>query len=305
MGRILVIRGGALGDFILTLPVLAALRERLPGNEVHVLGYPKIAVLAQHGALAEAVHPIEARALAGFFGRHTDLDPATAEFFAGFDLILSYLYDPDGIFEENVRRCSRARFVAGPHRPEESRPVHATATFLQPLEQFAIFDAPTLPRLPLPTPPPDPATPPRIALHPGSGSPAKNWPEPHWAALIAHLIRHSHARLLLIAGEAEGDRARRLAAPFPTTRLEIAEHRPITEVADRLATCRAFVGHDTGITHLAAAVGTPALVLWGPTRLDLWRPLGEHVQVLVAPGGALDQLPPHTVLQALTPILGA
>jgi heptosyltransferase-3 len=51
--RILVIRGGAIGDFILTLPVLAALRERFPGVEIEVLGYPHIASLALSGGLAK------------------------------------------------------------------------------------------------------------------------------------------------------------------------------------------------------------------------------------------------------------
>ena len=57
--RILVIRGGAIGDFILTLPVLAALRDRFPQAEIEVLGYPRVASLALSGGLAKAVHALE------------------------------------------------------------------------------------------------------------------------------------------------------------------------------------------------------------------------------------------------------
>jgi len=65
--RILVIRGGAIGDFILTLPVLTALGERFPGAAIEVLGYPRIATLALLGGLAKAVHAIESPGLAAFF----------------------------------------------------------------------------------------------------------------------------------------------------------------------------------------------------------------------------------------------
>ena len=67
--RILVIRGGAIGDFILTLPAIAALRKQFPRAHLEVLGYPHIARLAVAGGLVDRVQPIEARGLAGFFAR--------------------------------------------------------------------------------------------------------------------------------------------------------------------------------------------------------------------------------------------
>ena len=96
-GKILVIRGGAIGDFILTLPVLAALRAQFPGTRLEVLGYPHIANLALLGEAADRVQSIEARELAGFFAKGGALAPALAEYFAGFHLIISFLYDPDRV----------------------------------------------------------------------------------------------------------------------------------------------------------------------------------------------------------------
>jgi len=69
-GKILVIRGGAIGDFILTLPAIAALRQQFPLAHLEVLGYPHIVQLAQAGGLVDRVQAIEARALAGFFARN-------------------------------------------------------------------------------------------------------------------------------------------------------------------------------------------------------------------------------------------
>src|SRR5579859_6931112 len=110
----LVIRGGAIGDFILTLPVLAALRQQFPRTHLEVLGYPHIAQLALAGGLVTRVQSIEARALAGFFARNGELAEELADYFSEFDVIVSYLFDPDEIFQKNVARCTQAQFIAGP-----------------------------------------------------------------------------------------------------------------------------------------------------------------------------------------------
>src|SRR5262245_20507452 len=118
-GKILVIRGGAIGDFILTLPAIAALRQQFPEAHLEVLGYPHIVQLAIAGGLVDRAASIEARALAGFFARGGELAEDLADYFSEFDLIISYLYDPDGIFRINIARCTAAQFLAGPHRPDE------------------------------------------------------------------------------------------------------------------------------------------------------------------------------------------
>ena len=281
-GKILVIRGGAIGDFILTLPVLSALRAQLPQARLEVLGYGHIAQLALAGGLADELRSIEARPLAGFFARNGGLTPELQAYFASFAIVVSYLYDPDEIFRANVARCSKAQFIAGLHRPDDKAGLHATEVFLKPLERLAIFDADPSPRLAIHSPP-SPVK--KIALHPGSGSERKNWPEANWAGLLAHLVRSSDARLLLVGGEAEGDRLERLARRLPSERVELARNLPLVELAKRLADCRAFVGHDSGITHLAAALGLGGLVLWGETAREVWRPRSERMRILTAPGG--------------------
>src|SRR5262245_22253788 len=146
-GKILVIRGGAIGDFILTLPALTALRGQFPEARLEVLGYPHIAQLAIAGGLADHLQAIEARALAGFFARHGNLAEDLVDYFSEFDLIVSYLYDPDEIFRTNVGLCTGAQFITGPHRADETARLHATKAYLKPLERLAIFDADPVPRL--------------------------------------------------------------------------------------------------------------------------------------------------------------
>src|SRR5262249_48138397 len=157
------------------------------------------------------------------------------EYFASFALIISYLYDPDQIFQSNVARCAKAQFIAGPHRPNESEGRHATEVFLKPLERLAIFDADPIPHLNLGLGSPLPDA--RLALHPGSGSERKNWPEAQWAELLQELARTTGVPFLLVGGEAEGDRLPRLAAPLPTGRAALAQSLPLVVLGQRLQEC--------------------------------------------------------------------
>jgi len=297
--KILLIRGGAIGDFILTLPVLAALRRQFPAARLEVLGYPHIAQVALAGGLADELRSIDARPLAGFFARDPALDPGLQKYFAEFPIIISYLYDPDRIFQNNVQRSCKGQFIAGPHRPEEVQGRHATEVFLEPLQRLAIFDADPVPRLSFATrSKPDGKL---IALHPGSGSEQKNWPLQNWIELAQALTRKSNASLLLIGGEAEGNKLQTLAGKLTGDACEIALQWPLEKLAERLACCAVFVGHDSGITHLAAAIGIPTVALWGATAESVWRPRGESVRIVRSPGG-LSRLPVVDVLQAIQQI---
>lgn len=294
-GKILIIRGGAIGDFILTLPVFAALRSHLPAARLHVLGYSHVAQLALAGGLVDDIRPIESRALAGFFARNGTLTPELQDYFASFAVIVSYLYDPDEFFQANVARCSKAQFIVGPHRPDDAAKIHASDVLLKPLERLAVFDADPIPRLTLPVS--TAVDSPTLALHPGSGSERKNWPETNWAALLERLVGNTSAKLLLVGGEAEGDRLEHLASRLPATRVAVARNLPLTELASRLASCSGFVGHDSGITHLAGALGLPGLALWGETAREVWAPRSRRVEILSG-GKGLAAIDVETVFRA-------
>jgi len=307
--RTLVLRGGAIGDFVLTLPVLAALRRDFSSAPLAVLGRPRIVPLAQAGGLADEVHSVEDRRLSGFFLRHGSLDPGFASLIARCDLVISYLFDPEGVLRDNLRRCSQARIVEGPHRPDESQPIHATDVYLRPLETLGLVGLDPVPRLRLGSEgfgrgePPQP-TRRTLALHPGSGSARKNWPEERWAALVEALLGETDLRLLLVGGEAEGDRVQRLAAGRPAGRVERAEQIPLVDLARRLSGCAALVGHDSGISHLAAALGLPGVALWGETVEAVWRPRSDRWLLLRDPSG-LPALPVSRVLETVEALLAS
>ena len=297
-GKILVVRGGAIGDFILTLPAISALRNTFTDAHLEVLGYPVVAELAKAGGLIDGFRSIEAGQLARFFARDAKLDPAWVEYFESFHLIISYLYDPDAIFRTNVGRATKAQFIQGLHRPDENSDVHATAVFVKPLEQLAIFAPDPVPRISVKGSENLPSGK-WIAIHPGSGSERKNWKIARWFTLLQWVQMKTDWNVLLVGGEAEGARLDELTPAIARGRLHRAECLRLADLAALLAQCELFVGHDSGITHLAAAVGCKVVAIWGPSRRMIWEPLNQSVRIVEAPAGDLEQLTAGAVIDAV------
>jgi heptosyltransferase-2 len=290
--RTLVIRGGALGDFLLTLPAIKALREA--SAHLSVLAYPQVAELARAAGLADSVRSIEYGPLAGFFARGAVHDPELHQYFSSFDPVVSYLYDPDEIFGENMRAAGVKRFIAGTHKPAAK--AHAIDQLAEPLAALVLSPHERAVELRLP----GAATRPwLLAIHPGSGSSAKNWPAENWKTLVRQLLaEHPQLRIALIGGEADSAVMGALGELRKDERVDFWENLPLCSLATNLATAQAYIGHDTGVSHLAAVLGVPSLLLFGPTNPAVWAPPHHHVRVLRAPGGDLSQLNPSTVLSA-------
>jgi heptosyltransferase-2 len=298
--RALVVRGGALGDFLLTLPVLHALRTCAPASRLEVLAYPGIASLARTSGLVDQVRSIEYGPLAGFFTRGATLDPELQKYFGSFDLVVSYLYDPDGIFAENLRTSGVKRLVEGPSRVTGTS--HAIDQLAAPLATLGIPLAGRSTRLAVASAAETRTT---LALHPGSGSPAKNWPTNCWRELAERLLEaQPNIRIAIVGGEADAAALQSMRSLTANARVSFWENLPMDTLASRLAGSALYAGHDTGISHLAAATGTPCLLLFGPTDPGIWAPPHDHVRVLRAPAGKLEELSVSTVMSAMRPMLG-
>jgi len=290
--RALVIRGGALGDFLLTLPVLRALHE--VSETLEILAYPQFGSLARDARIASGFRSIEYGSLAGFFARGARQDPQLRAYFASFDVIISYLFDPDGIFSESLRSAGVKNLVIGPHKPGSES--HAIDQLTKPLVALGISAGERAVFLDLKL---EPCETPWLAIHPGSGSPSKNWPASRWNTLVELLLAEFPKLHLVIAG-GEADRAAldALKSLRAHQRVEFLEDLPLGSLAKRLGAAQAYLGHDSGISHLAAVLGIPSLLLFGPTSPATWAPPHPQVEVLRAPDGNLTQLDVSTVLTA-------
>jgi heptosyltransferase III len=166
------------------------------------------------------------------------------------------------------------------------------------LESLAMYlDAPA-PRIAVAEPEPPashaPSDLPIVALHPGSGSLKKNLPVEHWiAAGRALSTAFPLVRLALITGEAEHERGitARLREGWQGLGYLHWDQLPLTTLAGRFCGTAAFLGHDSGISHLAAACGVPCLLFFGPTDPLTWAPRNAGVQVVSPPEGTLEDWP--------------
>jgi heptosyltransferase-3 len=300
--RILVIRGGAIGDFVLTLPAIKLLRDNFPRAHVEILGYPHIIALAE-SRYADAIRSIESGSLASFFAKGSELLAKLVDYFGSFDFVLSYLFDPDGVFEANVRRCGIENFIAGPAKL--SGPEHAARQLARPLEKLGLHLEDPAARI-------YPAEKDRefarsflgdtgdgfIAIHPGSGSETKNWPIEKWQKLGEHLFAVNR-KVVVVSGEADEERVRLLEAAWKDNPFQSAKNLTLPRLAALLENA-VFIGHDSGISHIAAAVGARCVLLFGRTDPTVWAPANENVTVVRAPDGNLALLTADNVIAAIS-----
>ena len=289
-------RGGALGDFLITLPALGLLRSNWPTARIELVGHARAAGLAVSGGYLDAAHSQHDARWSSLFAP-APLPPALADWLGTFDLVLNYWPDPDRILARRFPVRSGQTYLAGTAAPTIAP---AARHFCEPLRSLGFTTDDFRSQLPYPAAPPSEGcsrTAP-IAIHPGSGSAAKNWPHERWQELLARL----DAPILLVLGEAERERwTDQLLAQSPSPhrhRREVADRLPLPALAAALRQCRLFLGHDSGVSHLAAAVGRPCVLLFGPTDPAMWAPPSPYVRV-IRRGATLNHISVQDVLDAL------
>jgi ADP-heptose:LPS heptosyltransferase len=144
-----------------------------------------------------------------------------------------------------------------------------------------------------------------LAVHPGSGSPAKNWPFDRFVETARRLslgrpwlLVLGPAEDALVASPAESDAVAPPGAPAAHSPPVLARNPPLRHLGAVLERAGLFLGNDSGIAHLAAACGTRTLAVFGPTDPAQWSPVGRHVRALRAPTGRMDDLSVDEVVAA-------
>ncbi len=281
MTRTLVISQGALGDLTLSFPALLALAERT-GRAPDLVCRPEWAAAPLRLGIAARVISTEKSIVTGLFADPPT--PSSLEFLRDYDGIILFSFSR---LLESACAASGAKVARIAPRPESGAAVHvarhlwnglATAGLLPPAPG-KLSDFPALARNKVE----EEARAARpVLLHPGAGSLRKRWFLPGFVEVFKRLRKRGiPARFL--AGPAEEDLAERLAA-LGVPPEDIALSGSADQLMDLLEDSAALVGNDSGVTHLAAFMGLPAVALFGPSDPARWRPLGPRVAVL-RPGG--------------------
>jgi ADP-heptose:LPS heptosyltransferase len=222
-------------------------------------------------------------------------------------VILSYRPDSGGVFTKNLRRLSgRLVLSQAPFPPPPPPKVHVADYALNLLAELGVHPPMSVPCLPLTSTDQtliqpffnahriDDSAERLVVVHPGSGSEAKRWPLENFAALSEALAAEPRVRTVVVAGYAEAGVVDRLLPLLRDAKPLVAIDWPLPPTAALIAHAAVFVGHDSGLTHLAAAFGRPTVALFGPTDPEIWGPRGQAVTIVhmrPTPTDAHDQCP--------------
>lgn len=289
--NILVLRGGALGDLILTLPTLRELRKGYPGAHIQLRGVFPQARLAPP-KIVDSIDRVDSPDMAPIFA-DGPLPATLRERLGKFDIAINLFDDPDSVMSRNLAAAGVKSVVGRPRmKAAKEHVVYQLAAALEPLGLALSDPVPSLEiELPL-------VRSPLLAVHVGSGSPQKNWPIDYWINLIARL-EPQFREILLVGGEADFVAVREFLSHSRFRNLKTLMNAELNDLIRALSRCTLFIGHDTGVSHLAAAVGTPTVVLFGPTDARVWAPLGENVSVIAARDGRMASIQVEEVLASL------
>lgn len=288
--KILILRGGALGDLIITLPVLREIRRFFPDAVLELLGIFPHAQLAVP-EFVDRVERLDALKLVPLFFDPLQPSGLRSEF-EEFDLAISFMPDPESTISRSLAAAGVKRVITFSNRIRSG--VHAVFQLSEVLTPLGLSLRDPVPRLVV-GPKPDRSS--RLGLHVGSGSPKKNWPIDSWIELTQRLDG-VFADFLLVGGEADKKVIYEFCSRCNIRRLKTLLNADLADLCQALNSCEIFVGHDTGVTHLAAAVGTPTVALFGPTDADVWAPLGDHVRVVRSADGSMESISVTEVLAA-------
>ncbi len=278
----LVVHTGAIGDFILACPSIRALAQDSP---VDVLGEFDRVHLAVAGGIARAAFDLTAARFESLF---SEPKPELRAFLSHYDRVVVWMKD-DGLIRRNLTEIGVCDVRVHSGLPPDDWGEYAARYYLDALG----LSGDATPRLDLP------ASPGRhdVILHPGSGSGRKNWPMARYRAL-ADLLRANGRDVWWCAGPAEEEGG--LAESLPCDRIILG--RSLVELGGILRSARAYVGNDSGITHLAVAVGCPTVAIFGPTNPRVWGPRGANVCIVQGnvwpePGDIFNAIPSQPARQ--------
>lgn len=300
----MIIRPAAIGDTLLTFPVIESLRTRYaPTPDLHVtlVGNAAVLPLARTLGLVEAIYNYdEPRWSALFTTQPSRQDEALAEVLRDADLVVAWLRDPDGIVAHKLRFFRVKQAVIVPGRPAEGESIHVVEYLARSIGLATPPEPGYASRLRAATGSEKSPSLRCLAIHPGSGGARKCWSPEHFAELIQMAWQRGYA-VLLLAGPVDHERLATMMRVLPTPpradALTTLVDNPLVELARSLILCCGYVGNDSGITHLAALLGLPTLALFGPSDPLIWRPYGRAVRVVRTPDLAQLSLP--TVLSHL------
>jgi ADP-heptose:LPS heptosyltransferase len=328
--NILVIDFGQLGDVVMSLPALRAVREKFPlaritvavskpaGDVVNLCGFADATIEVDRVAIRDGSKPLS---ILKIFNLVKDVRRRQFDFvidlhsFSETNLLGFLSGAPKRLF---ARRRGRsldflANFKPAPPVEEDNRTRHQVDRYLDVLQPLGIADVPRVPRLRttidddlnidrLLLKSKADAGAPLAGLFPGAGHESRRWPLEKFAALADSLARNDGVRPIVFVGPEEAKIVSEIRAVFPPSAV-VFDRLSIRQVASLQARLAVFISNDTGPLHIAAAVGAPVVLLLDERAPDSYIPLSEPKRVIQR--GAISEIEVEEVYEAARALLAA
>ncbi len=309
--NILVIDFGQLGDVVMSLPALRAVRERFPHARITVAAGTPSSEIVELSGLADEIIAVDRVALRDGFAPlsvlrifQTVKDIRRRQFDFVIDLHSFSETNLMGFFSRAPKRLFARRpgrsldflsnFNPKPPVDRNDPDQHLVDRYLDVLKPLGIENVARLPKIQ--TRPDDDRSidamlrkakaasgAPLIGLFPGAGHPGRCWPAARWAELADFLIRNDGVRPVAIIGPEERATVAEIKKLFPPSTVFL-EKLSIGQLAAAQARLAVFVSNDTGPVHIAAAVGSPIVVLIGRATPHAYIPLAESKRLIFSQG---------------------
>ena len=282
-GGVLVLFPGALGDFVCFYPALEVLSARSPRPRILVRG--GLGDLLPEGPSAPRAGSLEAPEVSRLFVEGAGAEPRVRRFFGSYDTIYSWSGASDPVFVRNLRAVARVEPRLFPFRPPDTA-VRWSEYYLACVEASAgsLLSG----RLPLKPAAVDwtedlwrargLSNRAVLAVAPGSGAVRKNWPLARFMEVCRWWRKETGGVPVILLGPAEEERGMEEAIPEGCGR--VFKGLSLARLAAVIARCDAYVGNDSGPTHLAAGLGVPTVAVFRVTDPREWQPWGAKVTVV-------------------------
>lgn len=295
--RLLLIQPGALGDSLLTLPIAGQLGKTFPKLAIEIMGHLDYIRPFIHHLAITAIASIDTAPLHLLFAESPGQLPAAfAHYLARFDAVVTWLSQPDSPFARNLSAAVAGPVICINPSPPPDYPHHVVHYWLSQLfrnppppqqcdSKLRLSNADISPavqqlstRLSWPLEKTN-----YLVFHPGAGSEQKTWPPTCFAQLARRITEDTNYRVVYILGPAETERFSDETINLLNSTGQVLSDLDITQASALLHHARAFLGHDSGPTHLALALSIPTLALFGPSNPTHWRPLAPSAKIICTP----------------------
>ena len=287
--KILLMHQGAIGDLILSLPSFYSIRKEIPEARFEVMGYPQVLSLIHKRYYADAIVSVDRAGVASLYNDDGCLNEELQNYLCRFEKVFIFGSKSQAVVMKNIQRIKDAPEVYHVKTFPESLDMHVTDFQLKQLAMLGFENAHNIPEIFLCTEDinnahnflhqkgVDMKNNPLIAVHAGSGSKAKNWPLENYVSLVQSLYQRCRGTVLVVEGPAERNLIDNMSEALDGSNYIALQSLALPLLAAVLSQCSLFIGNDSGITHLAAALGVPVIALFGPTDPYVWGPRGKKV----------------------------